>query len=66
MALIRKSGLFFPILVTVWTKVFPSYVRIITKVMETIFYSSKKEDKDTCQSILGYIAKYLRILGQVS
>ena len=42
MALIRKSGLFFPILVTVWTKVFPSYVRIITKVMETKFIRQKK------------------------
>ena len=26
----------------------------------------KKEGKDTLQSILGYFAKYLRILGQVS
>ena len=42
MALIRKLGLFFPILVTVWTKVFPSYVRIITKVMETKFIRQKK------------------------
>ena len=49
----------------VGAKVFPSYVRIITNVMETIFYSSKK-GKDTSQCILGYFAKYLRILGQVS
>ena len=47
---------------TVWAKVFPSYMHIITKVMETIFYSSKKEGKDTCQSILGYVAKYPKIL----
>ena len=39
---IRKLGLFFSILVTVWANVFPSYVRIITKVMETINSSSKK------------------------
>ena len=48
---IRKLGLFFSILVTVWAKVFPAYVRIITKVMETINYSSKKDSKDTCPSI---------------
>ena len=28
--------------------------------METMIYSSKKEGKDTWQSILGYLAKYIR------
>ena len=50
-SVIRKYGL---ILATVWAKVFPSYARIITKVMETMIYSSKKEGKDTWQSILRY------------
>ena len=49
---IRKLGLFFSILVTVWTKVFPSYVHIITKVMETINYSPKKDSKDTFSRVL--------------
>ena len=30
--------------------------------METMIYSSKKEGKDTWQSILGYLAKYPKIL----
>ena len=30
--------------------------------METMIYSSKKEGKDTWQSILGYLAKYPNIL----
>ena len=56
----------FSILVFVRAIVFPSYVLIITKVMVAMIYSSKKEGKDKWQSILGYFAKYLRILGQVS
>ena len=57
---IRKLGLFFSILVTVWANVFPSYVRIITKVMETINYSSKKDSKDTCPSITWYFFKGIK------
>ena len=33
---------------------------------KAMIYSSKKEGKDTWQSILGYFAKYLRILRKVS
>ena len=31
-----------------------------------VFIQEKTEGKDTWQSILGYITKYIRILGQVS
>ena len=63
---LENGGYSFQFLSPFTPKSFHPYVRIITKVMETIFYSSKKEGKDTWQSILGYFAKYIRILGQVS
>ena len=48
----QKIGyILFQFLSPFWAKVFPSYVHIITKVMETINYSPKKDSKDTWASI---------------
>ena len=57
----QKIGyILFQFLSPFWTKVFPSYVHIITKVMETINYSPKKDSKDTCPSITWYFFKGIK------
>ena len=62
-SVIRKLRIFFSILVTVWINAFPSYVRITKKVMEQKFIRQKMVR--ILDEVLGYLAKYIRILGKI-